>query len=138
MNFCPLYFFEAHAFVNFFFYLYKRTPTEMESLDRGLEVCGKSFTRISREFVCTRSTSECIERYYATKHRLKSTRMKQYRKRVEKEDEAYIKYLAGLGRFVAVETKRLRMEKVRVFVEREGGGGSGSGRMTRRGASTSK
>ncbi|KAJ3305055.1 hypothetical protein HDU76_005081, partial [Blyttiomyces sp. JEL0837] len=65
------------------------TTAELDALDRGLESVGKKFSRISREYVVTRSTSECIEAYYAKKFILRSYRIKNYRKTAQREDDDY-------------------------------------------------
>ncbi|KAJ3280849.1 hypothetical protein HDU76_009069 [Blyttiomyces sp. JEL0837] len=103
------------------------TCAELEALDHGLEIVGKNFTRISREYVRTRTTAECIEAYYASKHALRSMRIKNYRKNVAREDDEYARYVAGLGKFVAAETRRMRTERTGNGVGGGGGGVGGTG-----------
>ncbi|KAJ3029541.1 UNVERIFIED_CONTAM: hypothetical protein HDU68_011841 [Siphonaria sp. JEL0065] len=87
-------------------------PSEIEALDKGLELYGKNFTRISRECVQSKTTFECIHAYYTRKHDLRSVKVKKYKKKVGKEDEEYVKYVGGLGKYIAMETKRMKAEKV--------------------------
>jgi hypothetical protein len=85
-------------------------PAELEALNRGLETVGKNFTRISREYVPTRSTHECIEAYYSKKHSLRYHRVKVYKKEMGKEEEEYVKYVSGVNKYVTAETRRIRNE----------------------------
>ncbi|KAJ1551969.1 hypothetical protein HK405_013217, partial [Cladochytrium tenue] len=41
---------------------------EVEALDAGIAAVGKSFTRVSRDFVPTRSAADCIEAFYLLRH----------------------------------------------------------------------
>ncbi|KAJ3316635.1 hypothetical protein HDU76_001660 [Blyttiomyces sp. JEL0837] len=43
-------------------------PWELEAFERGLREVGKAFTQISREFVPSRTTDECVQAYYRYKH----------------------------------------------------------------------
>ncbi|KAJ3131126.1 hypothetical protein HK100_006759 [Physocladia obscura] len=88
------------------------TPAEFDALDKGLEACGKNFTRISRDYVQSRSTFECIHAYYTRKYELRSVRVRKYKKRVGKEDEEYVKYVTGLSKYIVMETKRMKAEKM--------------------------
>ncbi|KAI9333160.1 hypothetical protein DFJ73DRAFT_780977 [Zopfochytrium polystomum] len=45
-------------------------PRELDALARGLAAVGKSFTIISREYVKTRATGDCVEAYYMRKHEI--------------------------------------------------------------------
>ncbi|KAI9346583.1 hypothetical protein BDR26DRAFT_855789 [Obelidium mucronatum] len=87
-------------------------PSEIEALDKGLELYGKNFTRISRDCVQSKTTFECIHAYYTRKHDLRSVKVKKYKKKVGKEDEEYIKYVGGLGKYIAMETKRMKADKL--------------------------
>ncbi|KAJ3084353.1 hypothetical protein HDU99_001582 [Rhizoclosmatium hyalinum] len=86
-------------------------PTEIEALDKGLELYGKNFTRISRDCVQSHNTFECIHAYYTRKHDLKSVKVKKYKKKVGKEDEEYVKYVGGLSKYINMEGKRMKNEK---------------------------
>ncbi|KAJ3417007.1 hypothetical protein HDV05_007489 [Chytridiales sp. JEL 0842] len=108
-------------------------PAELDALNRGLETVGKNFTRISREFVPTRSTHECIEAYYAKKHTLRYHRVKVYKKEMGKEEEEYVRYVSGVNKYVMSETKRFRSEKPLSAIAGSGYGHSGGVRT--RGAS---
>ncbi|KAI8612165.1 hypothetical protein BC830DRAFT_1171302 [Chytriomyces sp. MP71] len=87
-------------------------PRDFENLDKGLEAVGKNFTKISREFVgAEHDTFDCINTYYSRKFELRSVKVRKYRKKVQKEDEEYVKYVGGLGKYIALETKRMKAEK---------------------------
>ncbi|KAJ3195012.1 hypothetical protein HK101_001340 [Irineochytrium annulatum] len=86
-------------------------PAELDAMDRGLEACGKNFSRVSREYVPTRSTAECIEAYYSRKHVLRYTKIKSYKKNIKREDEEYVRYISGTNSFKNSETRRLKYEK---------------------------
>ncbi|KAI8853721.1 hypothetical protein BC829DRAFT_439819 [Chytridium lagenaria] len=62
-------------------------PAELEALDRGLEAHGRNFTLLSRDYVPTRTTAECISAYYRRKHTLRYTKVKMYRRRVQRDEE---------------------------------------------------
>ncbi|KAJ3344465.1 hypothetical protein HDU83_005220 [Entophlyctis luteolus] len=87
------------------------TPADLDALDRGLEAHGKNFTRISRDHVRTRSTAACIHAYYSRKHELRTVRVRRYKKKVGRDDDDYARYVTGLGKYIALETKRMKAEK---------------------------
>ncbi|KAJ3097707.1 hypothetical protein HDU97_004591 [Phlyctochytrium planicorne] len=86
-------------------------PAELEGLNRGLEACGRNFSIISRDYVPTRTTAECIASYYQRKHSLRFTKVKAYKKQVEREEDEYIQYVNGVAKFIASEAKRLKAER---------------------------
>ncbi|KAJ3111598.1 hypothetical protein HDU96_005530 [Phlyctochytrium bullatum] len=86
-------------------------PAELEAFDRGLEACGRNFTLLSRDFVPSRSTQECIHMYYRRKHALRFTRVKQYKKQVQRDEEEYVRYVNGIAKFIASEARRLKQER---------------------------
>ncbi|KAJ3216071.1 hypothetical protein HDU67_009951 [Dinochytrium kinnereticum] len=88
-------------------------PGEIEALDRGLEACGRNFTLLSRDYVPTRTTAECVSAYYRRKHSLRYTKVKLYKKRVQRDEEEYVRYVNGVAKFIVSESKRLKAEKPR-------------------------
>ncbi|KAJ3304982.1 hypothetical protein HDU76_005088 [Blyttiomyces sp. JEL0837] len=52
-------------------------PWELEGLKRGLDKVGKAFSVISRDYIPSKSTAECIEAYYMYKHTLLNQKPKQ-------------------------------------------------------------
>ncbi|KAJ3227303.1 hypothetical protein HDU81_006816 [Chytriomyces hyalinus] len=87
-------------------------PSDFDNLDRGLEAVGKNFTKIARDYVgAGKSTFDCIHTYYTRKFELRSVKVRKYKKKVAKEDEEYVKYVAGLGKYIALETKRMKAEQ---------------------------
>ncbi|KAJ3060178.1 hypothetical protein HDU98_003815 [Podochytrium sp. JEL0797] len=96
-------------------------PAEMDALDKGLELYGKNFTRIARDCVQSKTTFECIHAYYTRKHDLRSVKVKKYKKKVAKEDEEYVKYVGSLGKYIAMESKRMKADKVAAAAAANGG-----------------